>query len=97
MIANMGPSVYNIVQTRETLNYAISCGTITSHESDVQSLLEKFKVEDLKRRLLEKPEEFIVRSQQIVGKEGNEKVTGIAKFPNIAFKSLDQINALSIT
>jgi len=30
MIANIGPSYYNIVQTRETLNYAISCGTITS-------------------------------------------------------------------
>ena len=29
MIANVGPSVYSIVQTRETLNYAISCGMIT--------------------------------------------------------------------
>ena len=43
MIANISPSVYNILQTRETLNYAISCGTITSRESDLLVKLAKEK------------------------------------------------------
>ena len=39
MIANIGPSVFNIVQTRMTLNYAILCGTITTKESNIQKYL----------------------------------------------------------
>jgi hypothetical protein len=41
MIANVGPSVYNIVQTRQTLNYAILCGTITTKESQIEKYLEE--------------------------------------------------------
>ena len=36
MIANIGPSVFNIVQSRETLQYAVSCGTITNKSSDLE-------------------------------------------------------------
>ena len=34
MIANIGPSVFNIRQSRDTLEYAVSCGTITTKSSD---------------------------------------------------------------
>ena len=60
MIANMGPSVYNIVQTREKLNYAIACGTITSHESALEKVFEEKRQQKLKEK-----EEMIMKSQHI--------------------------------
>ena len=73
MIANIGPSVYNTVQTRTTLNFAIQCGTITSRESHVGEIIEKQRFEMIEKQRMEMIQkqrlEMIEKEKEMIEKE----------------------------
>ena len=104
MIACISPSEYDIAQTRKTLDYALTTGTITN-KATTSGFDQSFISKEEKNRLFEESEkqqiiQSIVRSKRIIGGNVVEHVTKSVKFPEmikLTNKSSQELRNLTIT
>lgn len=103
MIACISPSIYDIAQTRQTLDFALTTGTITNKPTSL-GLTQSFINNEEKWMLEEEIKQWIlnsiIRSNQIIAEKAVKLVTSTLILPNmteIHHKSLKQLRNLSLT